>query len=330
MVTAEIAVGEFQRTAEALRREIGRVIVGYEEIIGQVVTSLLAGGHSLVEGVPGLGKTTLVRTIAAALDLKHARIQFTPDLMPADITGTTIIHDSETGGRVFRFEPGPLFANIILADEINRATPKTQSALLEAMEERTVTIARATHTLSPPFFVIATQNPIEMEGTYPLPEAQLDRFFFKIQVDYPTAGDLEEILNRTTGGEPPKVRKVADGSDILNMIKLAREVPIASHVTRYAVNLVKATHPNDDSAPAKSRRYVRYGASPRAAQALVLSGKVNALMEGRLNVSYDDIRKALGPALRHRIILNFEAEADGVTTDAIVGEIAMTTRPEGH
>ena len=329
MTTAEVDVRTFQQTAQDLQDAIGRVIVGYESEIRQVVVALLAGGHNLIEGVPGLGKTMLVRTIAAALDLEYSRIQFTPDLMPADITGTTIIRETEARERVFRFERGPIFANIVLADEINRATPKTQSALLEAMGERTVTIARETYELEGPFFVIATQNPIEMEGTYPLPEAQLDRFFFKIAVGYPGPAELELILDRTTAGNMPSVTPVADGKQINAMIRLAREVPIAGHVTRYAVALVRATHPDNPKAPAISRRFVRYGASPRGGQALVLAGKVLALMDGRLNVSYDDIRTALPPAFRHRLLLNFEAEAESVTAESILSEIAMETRPEG-
>ncbi len=312
-----------------LQESIARVIVGYEAQIRQLIVAMLAGGHCLIEGVPGLGKTRLVRAIAEALDLEFSRIQFTPDLMPADITGTTIIRATETGDRAFRFEKGPIFSNIVLADEINRATPKTQSALLEAMEEQTVTIARQTYEIQGPFFVIATQNPIEMEGTYPLPEAQLDRFFFKIAVGYPERKDLELILDRTTVGRVPKATRVAERAEIQSMIRLARDVPIAGHVTRYAVDLIKATHPDDADAPTITRRFVRFGASPRAGQALIMAGKIMALMDGRLNVSYDDIREAFSPAVRHRLLLNFEAEADGLTADNVLNEIAMKTRPEG-
>ena len=329
MATLDIDVRNFQRTAQALQESIARVIVGYEEQVHQVVVAMLAGGHCLIEGVPGLGKTMLVRTIADALDLEYSRIQFTPDLMPADITGTTIIHATETGDRAFRFEKGPIFANIVLADEINRATPKTQSALLEAMEEQTVTIAKQTYDIEGPFFVMATQNPIEMEGTYPLPEAQLDRFFFKISVGYPGRDDLERILERTTAGQIPGAEAVANRAEIEAMMRLARDVPIAGHVTRYAVELVKANHPDEADAPAITRRFVRYGSSPRGGQALVIAGKVQALMDGRLNVSYDDIREAFAPAIRHRLLLNFEAEAEGVSTDNVLNEIAMKIRPEG-
>ena len=329
MRALDVDTRSFQRTAHVLQESISQVIVGYEEQIRQVVVAMLAGGHCLIEGVPGLGKTRLVRTIAEALDLEFSRIQFTPDLMPADITGTTIIHATDTGDRAFRFEKGPVFANIVLADEINRATPKTQSALLEAMEEQTVTIARQTYGIQGPFFIIATQNPIEMEGTYPLPEAQLDRFFFKIAVGYPKREELELILDRTTVGRVPKATRVAERTEIQSMIRLARDVPIAGHVTRYAVDLIKATHPDGADAPAITRRFVRYGASPRAGQALIMAGKVMALMDGRLNVSYDDIREAFSPAVRHRLLLNFEAEADGLTADNLLNEIAMKTRPEG-
>ena len=329
MATTTKAIEQFQQVARALRDEVGRVIVGHELAVDHLLISLLAGGHSLIEGVPGLGKTMLVRTIAGALDLKYARVQFTPDLMPADITGTTIIRESESGTRRFEFEAGPLFANVVLADEINRSTPKTQAALLEAMAEQTVTVAGETHRLESPFYVLATQNPIEMEGTYPLPEAQLDRFLFKVLVGYPTGEELEEILARTTTGAETAVRKVANGEDINGMIRLAREVPIAPHVTRYAVSLTKATHPEDADAPTAARRFVRYGASPRGAQALVLAAKVAALSDGRLNVSFEDIRYVLAPALRHRLILNFEAEAEGVDADSVLEEIAMVTLPEG-
>jgi MoxR-like ATPase len=263
----------------------------------------------------------LVRTVAETLDLAFSRIQFTPDLMPADITGTNILAEGERGAREFRFQPGPLFANLVLADEINRATPKTQSALLEAMQEKSVTVANTTYPLAVPFFVLATQNPLEMEGTYPLPEAQLDRFFFKLLVRYPSAKDLGEILSRTTTAETPRARKVADGVQVARMGALAREVPIASHVQEYVVRLTLATHPDSATAPPAVRKYVRYGASPRGAQAIVLAAKIRALLEGRLNVAFDDVRALAPPALRHRIVLNFEGEADGLTTDEIIEEI---------
>jgi MoxR-like ATPase len=260
----------------------------------------------------------LVRTLAQAIDCVFSRIQFTPDLMPADIVGTNLIVEDDAGRRQFQFEPGPIFANLVLADEINRATPKTQSAMLEAMQERSVTVAKTTRPLPEPFFVLATQNPLEMEGTYPLPEAQLDRFLFKVDVPFPSADELLEIANRTTGAANPQAEPVADGRTILAMQCLARGVPIADHVTAYAARLLKATHPNEPGAPQAVRRYVRYGASPRGMQAMILAGKIMALLDGRYNVAFDDIRQAALPALRHRLILNFEAQAEGVTTDTVI------------
>jgi MoxR-like ATPase len=286
-----------------------------------VLICIIAGSHALLEGVPGLGKTMLVRTFAEVLDLQFSRIQFTPDLMPADITGTTILDEDEQGRRDFRFQPGPVFANLVLADEINRATPKTQSALLEAMQERTVTVANQIYHIARPFFVLATQNPLEMEGTYPLPEAQLDRFMFKLVVRFPTRDDLSEILRRTTGGKSPQPVKVATGDAIIRMSQLAREVPMATHVNDYVVRLLIATHPDSDLAPDMVRRYVRYGSSPRGAQAIVLAAKIRALLEGRLNVAYEDVRDVVLPSLRHRLILNFEAEAENVTPDALLTEV---------
>jgi MoxR-like ATPase len=278
----------------------------------------------LLEGVPGLGKTMLVRTLAEALDLEFSRIQFTPDLMPADITGTNILVEDPEGGRQFAFQPGPVFANLVLADEINRATPKTQSALLEAMAEKTVTVANEIHLLDEPFFVLATQNPLEMEGTYPLPEAQLDRFFFKLVVPYPSGEDLTEIVRRTTAPAMPEAAKVADGAVIRQMGLLSRQVPIASSVTDYVVRMTLATHPENTDAPDVVRRYVRYGVSPRGAQAIVLGSKIRALIEGRLNVAYDDVRAVAAPALRHRLILNFDAESSGVTADDVLGQLVAT------
>jgi MoxR-like ATPase len=263
----------------------------------------------------------LVRTLAEALDLDFSRIQFTPDLMPADITGTNILVEDPMGGRQFAFQPGPVFANLVLADEINRATPKTQSALLEAMAEKTVTVANEIHSLDEPFFVLATQNPLEMEGTYPLPEAQLDRFFFKLVVPYPSAQDLTEIVRRTTAPGMPAAKKVAAGSTIREMGLLSRQVPISTAVTDYVVRLTLATHPDSDDSPDVARRYVRYGVSPRGAQAIVLGSKIRALIEGRLNVAYDDVRAVAGPALRHRLILNFDAEASGATPDDVLGQL---------
>jgi MoxR-like ATPase len=312
---------EYRQTAAAIEAQVGRVIVGQKELIRQTLVTLLAGGNALLEGVPGLGKTLLVRTLAQTVDCAFARIQFTPDLMPADIVGTNLIVEDEDGRRRFQFEPGPIFANLVLADEINRATPKTQSAMLEAMQERSVTVAKATRPLPAPFFVLATQNPLEMEGTYPLPEAQLDRFFFKINVPFPTVDELTEIANRTTGTEIPAAEPVADGGTILAMQELARGVPIASHVTEYAARLVLATHPEHPDSPEAVRRYVRYGASPRGMQALILAGKIFALLDDRYNVAFDDLRAAALPALRHRLMLNFEAQAEGISTDAVIGDL---------
>ena len=305
------------------------MIVGQTEVIRDTVVALIAGQNVLLEGVPGLGKTQLVRTLSQVLDLSFSRIQFTPDLMPADITGTNVLVEPADGRRGFRFEPGPVFAHLVLADEINRATPKTQSALLEAMQERQVSVGRQVHALERPFFVMATQNPIEMEGTYPLPEAQVDRFMFKLVVDYPSGDELGEIIGRTTGAQIPDVSKVATGDDLIDMGEFARRVAIAPHVESYVVTLVKATHPSDARAHDMTRQYVRYGASPRAAQALVLAGKVYALLDGRFNVSFDDLRRAVKPAMRHRILLNFEAEAQGVTSEGVLDQILMTTRPDG-
>jgi MoxR-like ATPase len=319
---------EFRQRALLIEQEIGQVIVGQRELIRQVVITLVAGGNALLEGVPGLAKTTLVRTLADVIDCSFSRIQFTPDLMPADIVGTTLISEDDSGRKAFRFEPGPIFANLVLADEINRATPKTQSALLEAMQERTVTVAKTIHRLASPFFVLATQNPLEMEGTYPLPEAQLDRFFFKILVPFPSTAELIEIANRTTGAQVPQIRKVSDGATIAAMQMLARTVPIASHVLAYTARLVSATHPNEKEAAPAARQYVRYGASPRGMQALILASKITALLDGRFNVSFDDIKRAALPALRHRVILNFEAQAEGVAPDDVVKQIVEAVKTE--
>jgi MoxR-like ATPase len=312
---------QFAETYRRITEEVRRVIVGHDEVVQGVLLCLLAEGHAILEGVPGIGKTLLVRTLAEALDLEFRRIQFTPDLMPADIVGTNVIVETPEGRRDWEFRPGPVFGNLILADEINRATPKTQSALLEAMQERSVTVARTTHRLPQPFFVLATQNPLEMEGTYPLPEAQLDRFLLKLLMAMPGQAEISEIVARTTGREMPHPARVADGPALLAMRDLAREVPVASHVRDYASALVLATHPDQPGAPATVKKYVRYGASPRGAQAMVLGGKVLALVAGRYNVAFDDLRRMARPALRHRLILNFEAEAERVDPDAIVGDV---------
>ena len=327
------AAETFRRDYAAVREQIARVVVGHTEIVDGVLICLFAGGHALLEGVPGIGKTLLVRSLSEAVHLEFSRIQFTPDLMPADIAGTTIVIEAEgDGGRVkreFKFQPGPVFAQIVLADEINRSTPKTQSALLEAMQERSVTIQGTTHTLPAPFFVMATQNPLEQEGTYPLPEAQLDRFFFKLQVGYSKREDLHEILKRTTGGEAPVITPVLDADRLLSHQSLVRRVEAAPTVVDYAVRCVLATHPKGpDSdgryATPQVNQFVRVGASPRAAQALTLGAKVLALLDGRSAISIDDIKKIALPALRHRIIMNFEAEAEGVRTDAVIRNILET------
>jgi MoxR-like ATPase len=314
-------IDQFRRQFSSIKQQVGRRIVGNEEVIDGTLTALLAGGHVLLEGIPGLGKTQLVHTIADVLHLQFARIQFTPDLMPADIIGTNVVQETAAGSKVLDFQPGPIFANIVLADEINRATPKTQSALLEAMQEKSVSVGRRTFKLDQPFFVLATQNPLEMEGTYPLPEAQLDRFLFKLRVQYPSEESLHEILDRTTRNEVPEVDRVVDAAQLLEMRKTVRDVPIARPVQSYAIRLVLASHPNSAHATAMVNKYVRYGASPRAAQALVVGGKIRALLNDRLHVSAEDVRALALPALRHRILLNFEGEAEQVDTDRIVADI---------
>jgi MoxR-like ATPase len=321
-----LAPEAFAERAKAIEAEVGRVIVGQRDLVRQTLTGLLANSHVLLEGVPGLGKTMLVRTIADVIDCTFNRIQFTPDLMPADITGTNILIE-EGGQRVFKFQPGPIFANLVLADEINRATPKTQSSLLEAMQEHQVTVARNRYPLDPPFFVLATQNPLEMEGTYPLPEAQLDRFLFKVMVPFPSEADLITIMDRTTGAESASAQKIATAAEIVEMQRLARAVPIAPHITAYAVSILAATHPDQPRAPELVREYVRYGGSPRGAQALVTAGKIFALLDGRFNVSVDDVRAVALPSLRHRIILNFEGEAEGITTEAVIRTILDSVAP---
>jgi len=320
----------FREDFAKVRAEIGKMIVGQREIVDGVLTTLFTGGHALLEGVPGLGKTLLVRTLAEVLDLRFSRIQFTPDLMPADIIGTTLIEESAGGGRSFRFQQGPIFGNIILADEINRATPKTQSALLEAMQEFSVTVGGTVHRLEQPFLVLATQNPLEMEGTYPLPEAQLDRFFFKLIVEYPTRGDLTTILERTTEADVPQPQRVMTGDEVRRWREFVREVPIAPHVRDYAVRMVLATHPTSEHATDMVRQFVRYGSSPRGAQTLILAGKVRALLAERYNVSFEDIRAAAHPGLRHRLILNFEAQAEGIETDEVIDQVIEQVPHEGE
>ncbi len=322
---AEDQITSFHERFDAARGEISRVIVGNQEIIDTILTALLCDGHVLLEGIPGLGKTKLVQTLGNVLDLDFARIQFTPDLMPGDIIGTNIVQEDDTGGRALRFQPGPIFANLILADEINRATPKTQSALLEAMQEKTISVGQTTHKLDPPFFVLATQNPLEMEGTYPLPEAQLDRFLFKLRMDYPSADELQEIMDRTTRLDEPEVSSVLDREGIAAMRKTVRSVPIAHDVQAYAIRIALATQPTAPEAHASTQKYVRFGSSPRGIQSLVIGGKVRALMAHRSHVAAEDIRRLVKPALRHRVLLNFEGEAERVDPDDILDEILATT-----
>jgi MoxR-like ATPase len=318
-------VGEIAR----LRAEIGRVFFGHEELVEKLVVALIAGGHCLIEGVPGLGKTVLVKTLARALDLRFSRIQFTPDLMPADVLGTNILMQEPDGRMSFEFERGPIFGNIVLADEINRATPKTQSALLEAMQESAVTISGKRHQLAPPFVVIATQNPIEMEGTYPLPEAQLDRFFFKLLVQSPSVDELVRILDGTTGPAESEVRAVLGAAELLELRELVRQVPVSKAEKTFVAQVVRGTDPTNAEAPADVRRYLRYGASPRGAQAILLAGKARALLSGRLAVSREDLEVSIVPALRHRVLPNFEAEADGVAVDRLLGEVSVWARRKG-
>jgi MoxR-like ATPase len=314
------AVSHFHDSFEKLRSEVSKFIVGQKDIIESVLTAVVCGGHVLLEGVPGLGKTALVNTLARALHLKFQRIQFTPDLLPADIVGTQILVEKD-GKKVFEFQPGPVFCNVLLADEINRATPKTQSALLETMQEKSVTVAGSTHKLDKPFFVLATQNPIEQDGTYPLPEAQLDRFFFKLYVPVPNHADFVEILNRTGGVELPSINPVATGEDVLRMGHLVREVPVEASVQDYLVRIVRATHPTDAQATDRVKKYVRHGSSPRGAQTILAAARVHALLDDRYHVAREDIAKAAVPALRHRILLSFEGEAEGVKTDEVISDV---------
>ena len=318
---AEIGLERFSEIARSIEAEVGKVIVGQRDVLRGILICVLAGGHALLEGVPGLGKTMLIRTLGDALDLQFSRIQFTPDLMPADIVGTDILEETEDGKRQFRFQSGPIFANLVLADEINRATPKTQSAMLEAMQEKTVTVAGKRYELGTPFFVLATQNPLEMEGTYPLPEAQLDRFLFKVDVGFPSVSELVTIMERTTGADVPTAGKVADGAQVVGMGQLALSAPVATHVSEYVARIIVATHPESAEATPMLRDYARYGASPRGAQALIIGAKIHALLEGRFNVSFEDVAAVAPAALRHRIQLNFEGQAEGLSADDLVADV---------
>jgi MoxR-like ATPase len=321
MINVHREIEHLQQLAASLEQQVSQVIVGQQAVVRGVTIALLSGGHVLLEGLPGLGKTMLVRTLARVLQLSSSRIQFTPDLMPADVTGTDMLFDQESGRRISEFQRGPIFANLVLADEINRGSPKTQSALLEAMQERTVTVGLNVHSLPQPFFVLATQNPIELEGTYPLPEAELDRFFFKLNVSFPSRAELHEIVARTTGPEERRPEAIADGNVILNLQQLVREIPVAAEVQDYAIRVVLGTHSDLTEGTDAARKSIRYGASPRAAQAIMLAGRVYAVLAGRLNVSFEDVRRVSPPALRHRIILNYEAEARGETPDSVIAQI---------
>lgn len=311
----------FKASFLKIKQEIGKAIIGQEDVIEQVLIAILCEGNVLLEGVPGLGKTQLVKTIGRVLDLDFSRIQFTPDLMPADVVGTNIINHDESGRTELSFQRGPIFSNIVLADEINRATPKTQSAMLEAMQEKTVTVGNSTYELGKPFFVMATQNPIEMEGTYPLPEAQMDRFLFKLNVEFPSLEELTKIVEITTGIDTDSLEKITTGEELLSMSNIAKNIPIARSVIDYAMKLILATHPEAENSPEISKKYVRYGSSPRGAQAIIKGARVKALIEGRYNVSYDDIKYMAYPVLRHRVVLNFDAISDGLTTDDYIREV---------
>ncbi|MDP4094692.1 MAG: MoxR family ATPase [Bacillota bacterium] len=320
----EVTSKEVSNVIETIGRienEISKQMVGQKDLIRQVLICILSGGNVLLEGVPGLGKTRLIKTLGKVLDLKFSRIQFTPDLMPADVVGTNIITKSGGDEGMFRFQPGPVFSNIVLADEINRATPKTQSALLEAMQEQTVTVGNTTYKMPQPFFVLATQNPIEMEGTYPLPEAQMDRFLFKLNVPFPSLGELMDIVAMTTGNLEEELDKVSSGQEILAMRAVAREIPVAKPVLEYALKLILATHPDSEYSPAAAKKYIRFGSSPRGAQAVISAARIRAILDGRYNVAYDDIKYVAYPALRHRLFLNFEGMSEGITTDQVITEI---------
>jgi MoxR-like ATPase len=327
--TPEAQVEALVADVNRLRSTIARRIVGQRDVLDGALICLLCGGHALLEGVPGLGKTLLVRSLAEATSLAFARIQFTPDLMPADIVGTTVLNDAPGGGRTFTFQRGPVFANVVLADEVNRATPKTQSALLEVMQEHSVTVGNTTYKLEEPYCVLATQNPLEMEGTYPLPEAQLDRFLLKLEVGFPTHDELHAILDRTTGADESALTQVASRERILELRRVVREVAVPRHVQNYAVNLLEATHPGRLKGLDRVQRFVRFGASPRGAQAMLLAAKARAVFDGRYSVSSDDVRAMALPALRHRVILSFEGEAEGVRTDSVLEEILTAVKPGG-
>ncbi|MCD6364585.1 MAG: AAA family ATPase [Planctomycetes bacterium] len=317
----EADIKEFQADCDRIVEEVRSVIVGHHTVIDEVLACILGGGHALLEGVPGLGKTLLVSTLGEVLDLSSKRIQFTPDLMPADITGTNMVTVDASGAKSFKFEPGPIFANLVLADEINRATPKTQSAVLEAMQERTVSLGRTSHKLDEPFFVLATQNPLELEGTYPLPEAQIDRFMCKINLDCPGTEELIDIIDRTTTADHPKAKPVVNAERIMEMRSLVRRTEVASHVKHYVARLVQATHSEDELAPPSAKKYVRYGASPRGAQAIIMTAKVRALRSGRGNIAFVDVQAVAAAALRHRLILSFEGQAEEIQTDTIISEV---------
>lgn len=321
IVIDEKSIKEISENIKRVEEEIGKAIIGQKDIVRQVIIGILCGGNILLEGVPGLGKTQLVKTLSKVMELSFSRIQFTPDLMPVDVSGTNIIKRDDSGNSEFEFQKGPIFSNLVLADEINRATPKTQSALLEAMQEGTVTVGRMTYSLPQPFMVLATQNPIEMEGTYPLPEAQLDRFLFKLNVKFPSFEELKNIVNITVTNNTVDLEKVISGETILKMRKITREVPMASSVQEYALKIVMATHPENEASPEIAKKYIRFGASPRAAQAIISTSKIKALMEGRYNVSFDDIKYVAYPALRHRIFLNYDANSDGIKEDDIIAQI---------
>lgn len=321
-------LGNFRDEFQLLRTEVGKCIVGQQPIVDGVLISMIAGGHVLLEGVPGLGKTLLVRTLSEVLDAPFSRIQFTPDLMPADLIGTNILVEGKGGKKEFEFQKGPLFANVILADEINRATPKTQSALLEAMQEHSVTVAGTSHLLEGVFFVLATQNPLEMEGTYPLPEAQLDRFLMKLLVPFPTTEEMELIMDRTTAGEISPPGKVMSGERVLQLRALSRQIPIADEIRRYAILLVMGTHPDHEAATSMVRKFVRYGSSPRGAQALILCAKIKAILDGRFHVCKDDLRCVAHAVLRHRVMLNFEGQAEAVSVDKIIDDLLETIGQE--